>query len=64
VQHFEDCRKTGKIGDNNRNLIERRLEELQSALESISGTRERGLLRGELAQFINRVQESGTQMSQ
>jgi hypothetical protein len=64
VQHFEDCRKRGRIGDNNRELIERRLAELQSALESISGTRERGLLRGELAQFINRVQESRTQMNQ
>jgi Protein of unknown function (DUF4127)/beta-N-acetylglucosaminidase len=61
VKHFEDCRKTGKIGDNNRDLIERRLGELQLALESISGTRDRGLLRGELAQFINRVQESGAQ---
>jgi uncharacterized protein DUF4127/beta-N-acetylglucosaminidase-like protein len=61
LQHFEDCRKTEKIGDINRELIERRLAELQSALESISGTRERGLLRGELAEFIDRVRESGVQ---
>lgn len=58
VQHFEDCRKTKNISDINRELIERRLADLQVALESISGTRERGLLRGELAQFVTRVQEA------
>jgi Protein of unknown function (DUF4127)/beta-N-acetylglucosaminidase len=58
VQHFEDCRKTENISEINRELIERRTAELQVALESISGTRDHGLLRGDLAQFLTRVQEA------
>jgi hypothetical protein len=55
LEHFEDCRT--RINENTRDLNERNLTDLQYALESISGTRERGLLRGELAQFIYRVRE-------
>ncbi|MBO0798526.1 MAG: DUF4127 family protein, partial [Blastocatellia bacterium] len=46
LEHFGECR-AGTIKGGNREQIERRLSELQTALESISGTRERGLLRGE-----------------
>jgi uncharacterized protein DUF4127/beta-N-acetylglucosaminidase-like protein len=58
LEHFEDCKNAAKTADKTRDLIERKLPELQSALESITGTRERGLLRGELAQFINSVREA------
>jgi uncharacterized protein DUF4127/beta-N-acetylglucosaminidase-like protein len=58
VEHFEDCKNSAKTADKTRDLVERRLQELQSALESITGTRERGLLRGEFAQFINDVREA------
>ncbi|MBO0723306.1 MAG: hypothetical protein J2P41_20960, partial [Blastocatellia bacterium] len=57
LEHFGDCR-AGTIKGENREQIERKLSDLQTALESINGTRERGLLRGELAQYIYRVQES------
>ncbi len=42
-------------GQINAEMIEQRLGELWSALEMIGGTRERGLLRGELSQFIFRA---------
>lgn len=55
---FNENDKQGRISGNDRELTEQKLAELQSALEAISGTRERGLLRGELAQFIERVQDT------
>ncbi|MFN0086691.1 MAG: DUF4127 family protein [Blastocatellia bacterium] len=42
----------GHAGEINLPLIEQRLAELRNALESIGATREQGLLRGELAAFL------------
>jgi hypothetical protein len=59
-QFFGDCKSQGNQfvalhnQSNSSGLIEKKLDELQSALELIGGTRDRGLLRGELAQLIER----------
>jgi hypothetical protein len=53
---FNEQSKNAGANDANRELIAQKLGELQAALEMIGGTRERGLLRGELAQFIKRAQ--------
>src|SRR5581483_5874086 len=42
-------------GEVNAPLIEQRLNEMRQALEAIGSTRERGLLRGEFASFIERA---------
>jgi hypothetical protein len=61
-QFFGDCKNDRNPlvallnQNNNRGLIEQKLDELRSALELIGGTRDRGLLRGELAQLIDRRQ--------
>src|SRR5262249_48306428 len=47
-----------QAGSINIGLMERKLAELQSAIETIAITLNQGLLRGELAQFISRAQSA------
>ena len=50
--------RSGHVSMTEQGLIEQKLAELQSAIEVIGGTRERGLLRGDLAQFIVSVRNA------